>query len=110
VSTDTARCTAIEDIVDPLWDQILVRRDEASERVSNTIIAPASATREPSPTSGTILRSGPGVSSLLSPGTKVLFPEMIGTRIGVEGEDDKSKDVILFSSSYVLGIVHAPAN
>ena len=94
--------------VTPLFDRVLVKRNEETTRSRGGLFLPESATEKP--VQGTVLAVGQGrvsddgkVSPLsVSVGDQVLFGKYSGTEIKVDGEDR-----LILREEDILGIIES---
>lgn len=90
----------------PLYDKIVVRRDETPDRTESGLYLPGEGER---PTEGIVLSVGEGVPLdnadgfrrlLTSVGDRVLFGKYAGTEVSVNGED-----LLILREEDILAIV-----
>lgn len=94
--------------VTPLFDRVLVKRNEETTRSRGGLFLPESATEKP--VQGTVLAVGQGrvsddgkVSPLsVSVGDQVIFGKYSGTEIKVDGEDR-----LILREEDILGIIES---
>jgi chaperonin GroES len=90
----------------PLYDRVLVRRIEASEKTAGGIIIPDTAKEKPQ--EGEVVAVGPGsrgddnalVPLDVRPGDRILFAKWSGTEVLIDGEE-----LLIMKESDILGIV-----
>jgi len=92
--------------VKPLYDRVLVKRIEASEKVKGGIIIPDTAKEKPmegkvvSVGSGRLDENGKRVPMEVKTGNKVLFGKYAGTEIKIEDVEH-----IILREDEILGII-----
>ena len=94
--------------VHPLFDRVLVKRNEEVTRTKSGLFLPESATEKP--VQGTVLAAGQGKVSddgTLSPlavkvGDQIIFGKYSGTEIKVDGEDR-----LILREEDILGIIES---
>lgn len=92
--------------VKPLYDKILVKREEAEKKTAGGIIIPDSAKEKPSKGivvavgQGTVNESGNLIPLTVKEGDKVLFGKWGGTEIKINNEE-----LLIMKESDILGII-----
>jgi chaperonin GroES len=91
--------------IKPLYDKVLIKREEALEKTSGGIIIPDTSKEKPS--IGVVVSVGNGIKNekgdivplILKEGNKVLFSKWGGTEI------PNSDDLVILKESDILGII-----
>jgi len=91
--------------IQPLYDRLVVRRDEARTQTESGILLPG---KEDAPSEGTVLRIGTGAVTetgqirpfIVKEGERVLFGKYAGTPVVVGGEE-----LLILREEDVLGII-----
>lgn len=92
--------------IKPLYNNVLVKREEAEEKTAGGIIIPDTSKEKPS--KGTIIAVGNGIRNekgelvpmILKEGDRVLFSKWGGTEIKVDGEE-----LLMMKETDILGII-----
>lgn len=92
----------------PLYDRVLVRRIEASEKTAGGIIIPDTAKEKPQ--EGEVVAVGPGsrgddnalIPLDVGPGDRILFAKWSGTEVVIDGEE-----LLIMKESDILGIIES---
>lgn len=95
------------DTIKPLFDYILVEKDEEKKTTNGGLVLPDSSKEKPS--TGTVVAVGGGAicenTGAISPmlvkvGDRIIFPKLSGTTVKVNGEDKT-----LLKQTQILGIL-----
>lgn len=100
----------VEDLLQPEWGNLLVRRDAVSDVVGvglggQSLTAPAQAMARMRPNTGIILKAGPQAPECYKPGAWVLWGDGAATDLAMGGD----RQAVLLNSQYVLAWVSAGA-
>lgn len=94
---------AIEDVLEPEHDLMLVRRDSAGEAEWHGLALPSSV-KKTDHVAGTVVKVGP--QAILAPGTRVVMNRGAGTAVALlEGG---AEEMALISSGDVLALLASP--